>query len=116
MRNNIQALLLLHASKRSYVLYNILAIISARSGSKRVPDKNIKMLGGFPLIQWSIKACKRSKIINQFSLFKIANIFLDNGFASKPIQDIATNKSHEYELLTGSDIFRQMYILVGEKN
>ena len=46
-------------------MYNILAIIPARSGSKGVPDKNIKMLGGFPLIQWSIEACKRSKMINQ---------------------------------------------------
>jgi len=53
--------------------------------------------------------------VNQFSLFKVANIFLENGFAPKLIQDIATNKSHEYELLAGSDIFRQMYILVGEK-
>ena len=44
---------------------NILAIIPARSGSKGVPDKNITELGGFPLIQWSIEACKKSKMINQ---------------------------------------------------
>jgi N-acylneuraminate cytidylyltransferase len=46
-------------------LYNIIAIIPARSGSKGVPDKNINQLGGFPLIQWSIEACKKSKMINQ---------------------------------------------------
>ncbi|MEW7009882.1 cytidylyltransferase domain-containing protein [Lentilitoribacter sp. EG35] len=35
---------------------NILALICARGGSKRLPGKNIKMLGGRPLIQWSIEA------------------------------------------------------------
>lgn len=44
---------------------NIIAIIPARSGSKGVPDKNIKLLGGFPLIQWSIEACKKSKLIER---------------------------------------------------
>lgn len=33
----------------------ILAIIPARAGSKRLPGKNIKPLGGKPLIQWSIE-------------------------------------------------------------
>jgi CMP-N,N'-diacetyllegionaminic acid synthase len=32
----------------------ILALITARSGSKRIPGKNIKKLGGKPLINWSI--------------------------------------------------------------
>ena len=44
---------------------NILAIIPARSGSKGVQDKNIKLLGEFPLIQWSIEACRKSQMINQ---------------------------------------------------
>lgn len=33
----------------------ILAIIPARAGSKRIPGKNIKDLGGKPLIAWSIE-------------------------------------------------------------
>jgi CMP-N-acetylneuraminic acid synthetase len=39
----------------------ILAVIPARSGSKSVKDKNIRPLGGRPLLAWSIKtalACK----------------------------------------------------------
>ena len=36
----------------------ILALITARSGSKRIPDKNIKKLCGKPLINWSIDAAK----------------------------------------------------------
>jgi len=34
----------------------ILAVIPARGGSKRLPRKNVKMLGGIPLINWSINA------------------------------------------------------------
>jgi len=36
----------------------ILALIPARAGSKRLPGKNIRMLGGKPLIVWSIDAAK----------------------------------------------------------
>ena len=34
----------------------ILAIVPARGGSKRLPGKNIKVLNGKPLIQWTIEA------------------------------------------------------------
>ncbi len=36
----------------------ILALITARGGSKRLPGKNIRMLGGKPLIVWSIDVAK----------------------------------------------------------
>ena len=36
----------------------ILALIPARGGSKRIPNKNIRKLGGKPLINWSIDACR----------------------------------------------------------
>lgn len=35
---------------------NLLALIPARGGSKSIPRKNLKPLGGFPLIAWSIAA------------------------------------------------------------
>jgi N-acylneuraminate cytidylyltransferase len=40
----------------------IAALIPARSGSKRVPDKNIRLLAGHPLIAYSISAALQSKI------------------------------------------------------
>lgn len=36
----------------------ILALIPARGGSKRLPGKNIKLLGGKPLINWAIDAAQ----------------------------------------------------------
>ena len=41
---------------------NIVALIPARAGSKRVPDKNIRRLADHPLIAYSIAAALQSKI------------------------------------------------------
>ena len=42
--------------------HTIVALIPARAGSKRVPDKNIRRLAGHPLIAYSIAAALQSKI------------------------------------------------------
>lgn len=42
-----------------------IAIIPARGGSKRLPGKNIKLLNGKPLIQWSIEAALQSKLFDR---------------------------------------------------
>jgi len=44
---------------------SVLALIPARSGSKGVPDKNVRPLGGQPLIAWSIAAATRSQTIDR---------------------------------------------------
>ena len=43
----------------------ILATISARGGSKGVPGKNIRDLGGLPLIAWTIREARRSSMIDR---------------------------------------------------
>ena len=43
---------------------NIVSIIPARSGSKGVPGKNLRNLGGVPLITWSITCSKKLNIID----------------------------------------------------
>lgn len=45
--------------------YQITALIPARSGSKRLPGKNIKPLCGKPLIAWSIEVALASKYIDR---------------------------------------------------
>ncbi len=37
-------------------LPRLACVIPARAGSKRIPHKNLKELGGKPLVQWSIEA------------------------------------------------------------
>lgn len=43
----------------------VFALIPARAGSKGVPNKNIRNLGGHPLIEWSIAACNAATSINR---------------------------------------------------
>lgn len=44
---------------------SIVALIPARSGSKGVPHKNIRKLGKYPLIEWSVAACKATQTIDR---------------------------------------------------
>lgn len=46
----------------------ILALITARGGSKGIPKKNIIDLGGKPLIAWTIEAAQKSKYIDRLVL------------------------------------------------
>jgi CMP-N-acetylneuraminic acid synthetase len=46
--------------------FRALAIIPARGGSKGVPRKNLKLLGGKPLIQWSIDSARASNRLDRF--------------------------------------------------
>ena len=43
----------------------VVALIPARSGSKRVPDKNIRLLAGHPLIAYSIAAALQSGVFDE---------------------------------------------------
>ena len=43
----------------------ILAVIPARAGSKGIPNKNIRIIGGYPLIHYSINNALSSKYINE---------------------------------------------------
>lgn len=60
-----------------------LAIVPARSGSKRLPGKNVRELCGKPLIAWSIEAGIQSKYVDKVAIStdsqEYANIALKYG-------------------------------------
>ncbi len=62
----------------------IIAIIPARSGSRSIPNKNIKDFAGKPLIYWAARAANNSdtvkKVIISTNSAKIKNIVKDFGF------------------------------------
>jgi len=61
-------------------LYNnksFLAIIPARSGSKGLKDKNIKMLNGKPMIAYSIEAAKQSAVFDDIVVSTDSQIYAD---------------------------------------
>lgn len=47
---------------------SVLAVVTARGGSKGVPGKNILPIGGRPLIQWTIDAARGSRHIDRLIL------------------------------------------------
>tara|TARA_A100001011_G_C14268531_1_gene825870 strand:+ start:1078 stop:1776 length:699 start_codon:yes stop_codon:yes gene_type:complete len=61
---------------------NRLAIIPARSGSKRIPNKNIKLFFNKPIISYVIKTLQKSKLFNEIHIStnskKIKNIVESN--------------------------------------
>jgi CMP-N-acetylneuraminic acid synthetase len=55
----------------------ILAIIPARGGSLRLPGKNIKLLGGKPLIEWSIDVARKVPSIDRIFVSTDCNDIAD---------------------------------------
>ena len=43
----------------------VVALVQARGGSKGVPGKNIRLLAGYPLIAWSVIACKLAESVDR---------------------------------------------------
>lgn len=64
-------------------MLNIVGLILARGGSKRIPNKNIKQLGGKPLIAWTIETAilseAFSKVIVSTDCADIAQVALEYG-------------------------------------
>jgi len=61
---------------------NVIGVITARSGSKSVPNKNTRNLGNIPLLGWIVKSATKSQKIDKLILstdseeyFKIAKSF-----------------------------------------
>lgn len=61
----------------------VLGIVPARGGSKGVPDKNIRLLNGKPLLQYTAEAARGSRLLSRVVLSteneEIARIGLDCG-------------------------------------
>lgn len=64
-------------------MHKILALITARGGSKGLPGKNILPLGGKPLIAWTIEAAQQARSIDRIVVstddVKIAEVARDCG-------------------------------------
>ena len=77
----------------------VLAIIPARGGSKGVPGKNIKLLGGIPLLAHAIKCAQGAKKVNKIVVTTDAQEIIDvalnfNAEVIKRPTDLATDTSN----------------------
>ncbi len=82
-----------------------IAVIPARSGSKGIPEKNIKPLAGKPLIAYTIEEAKKSKIFDKIIVStdseKIAKIAKDYGAEVpflRPVE-LATDSSDSMDVV-----------------
>ena len=82
----------------------ILAVIPARSGSKRIPDKNIATLGGKPLLAWSIETAKQCEMINKIVVSSDSAHYLDiaQDYGAEALirpSEASNDKSNDYDVL-----------------
>lgn len=96
----------------------ILAIVPARGGSKRLPGKNIKVLGGRPLIAWTIEAALQSGVVtdvvistDDLAIADVARAFGGNVLSMRPAHlatdtagsfDVVVQVLDEYEAVHGA--------------
>jgi CMP-N-acetylneuraminic acid synthetase len=78
----------------------ILCLIPARSGSKGVPNKNIKLLGNKPLLAWSIEQALASK--------RVANMRIIVSTDSEEYQKIAQKWGAEVPFLRPAKISQDL--------
>ncbi len=104
---------------------SILALIPARGASKRLPRKNVRPLGGVPLIGWTIRAAKESGVLERIVVStdddEIAAIARSEG-AEVPFmrpaelaQDDSSSEAvgeHALHSLAGQDGYEPEYILL----
>ena len=53
----------------------VVGMIPARLGSKRVPKKNLRLLGGKPMISYMIQAAQKSGVLNEIYLNSESEVF-----------------------------------------
>ena len=94
----------------------IIAVITARSGSKSIPDKNIRNLGGIPLLGWSLKALSKSTMVDEIifssdsnSYFEIAKSINDEIIFHKRSSELAEDVPSELVLLDVIEKFDTMF-------
>lgn len=83
----------------------LLAVVTARGGSKRFPGKNLAPLEGKPLVAWTIDEAKKSKYLDRLILStddeKIMNVAEEHGceVPFKRPEDLATDSAKSEDAL-----------------
>jgi CMP-N,N'-diacetyllegionaminic acid synthase len=62
---------------------NVIAVIPARGGSKGLKGKNLRLICNLPLIDWSIIAAKKSKIISKIVVTRDDQAILDSAILNE---------------------------------
>jgi CMP-N-acetylneuraminic acid synthetase len=95
---------------------SVIAIIPARSGSKSVLNKNIRLLGDVPLLGWVVKAASKSNLIDKLifssdsdEYFRIAKSFNDKLIFHKRSSELSEDVPSEFVLLDVLKNFKEFF-------
>lgn len=100
--------------KDKKILKNIVAIIPARGGSKRLKNKNIFKIRNKPMIEWVINSAKKSYFIKEIYVSsdseKILSISKKNG-----VRTIKRSKDLSDDITPKIDVIRDAYLKIKKK-
>lgn len=83
---------------------NVLALIPARGGSKGVRRKNLRMVGGKPLLEYTLTSAQRSELVDKTYVSSEDQEILElaTSLGATPVQrpaDLATDESSAIEVV-----------------
>jgi len=82
----------------------VMGLITARGGSKGIPNKNITLLNGIPLISYTIEAALQSNVLDKIYVStndkKIASVAMEYGaeIINRP-DELATDQSNSLDAI-----------------
>ena len=93
----------------------VFALVTARSGSKGVPDKNIKRIGGHSLLDWSIKSSLKTQSISQVYLSTDSEIYANIGKECGALVPFLRPNELATDTANDLDVIRHFLMNIGEK-
>ena len=93
----------------------IFALVTARSGSKGVREKNIKNIGGHSLLEWSIKSCLKAQSISQVYLSTDSDDYANIGKESGALVPFLRPKDLASDTANDLDVIKHFLSVVDEK-
>jgi N-acylneuraminate cytidylyltransferase len=84
---------------------NFIALVTARSGSKSVVDKNIQELGGKSLIEWAVRAGLSASRIAEVYISTDSQMYADIAKDAGAIVPFLRPAEYATDLATDSDVF-----------
>jgi CMP-N,N'-diacetyllegionaminic acid synthase len=93
----------------------VIAVVTARSGSKGVPDKNIKNIGGHSLLDWSIKSSLKAQSISNVYLSTDSEIYANIGKQCGALVPFLRPKELASDTANDLDVIKHFLSVIDEK-
>ena len=93
----------------------VIALVTARSGSKGVPDKNIKNIGGHSLLDWSIKSSLKAQSISNVYLSTDSEIYANIGKQCGALVPFLRPKELATDTANDLDVIKHFLSVIDEK-